>query len=65
MTELFHFSDSVNGLACAAFLTLSLRRAGFKTCLVPVVIASTRLFQLRATPRPRPNRKARGCSLWN
>lgn len=61
--ERHSFPDSESGLALAFNLTLSLRRAGFKTRLLPRVIGTTSLHTLIATPATRPNRRARGCDV--
>jgi len=62
MTERFTFADSEPGLVHAFNTALSLRRAGFRTRLVPEVMGHTTVLVIHATPNPRPNRKARGCS---
>lgn len=62
MTETFTFANTEAGLGHALCLTLSLRRAGFKTRVVETFRKTTPLLILLAVPAPRPNRKTRGCS---
>jgi hypothetical protein len=59
----FTFADSVTGLEHALVVTLSLRRAGFKTRLVTSTLAGFTLHTVVSTPPKRPNRKARGAEL--
>jgi hypothetical protein len=63
MTEHFTFPNTESGLTLALTLSLSLRRHGYRTRLAERAISHTRVVTVVATPKPRPNRKARGCTL--
>lgn len=60
MVEKFTFADSEAGLLRAMCTTLSLRRAGFTTKLVPTMWGSTLVHVLHATPAARLSRRERG-----
>jgi hypothetical protein len=64
----FHFADSVTGLEHAAHITVSLRRAGFRTRLSTAVIKlgtghTGLLHTVHATPPARPTRTQRGANI--
>jgi len=68
MTERHTFAHSITGLEHAAHLTVSLRRAGFKTRLetVPIKLGggfTTVMHNVIATSPVRPNRAERGCGI--
>jgi len=62
-TERFFFTATETGLTLALNLTLSLRRHGFRTRLTTERVAHFDTHVVHATPRPRPNRRERGCLL--
>lgn len=62
MIERFTFPKTDVGLEGALSLTLSLRRAGFKTHVTEEVIGRTPVYKLHARPAARLSRKERG--LW-
>jgi hypothetical protein len=64
MTERFTFPFNEAGLVTCLELTLSHRRAGFRTQVVERQMTKmTRVYSLLATPPERPNRAARGYTL--
>ena len=65
MTEHYTLPNTEAGLTLAFNLSLSLRRAGYRTRLAERAFSHgyTRVVTVVATPKPRPNRKARGCTL--
>ena len=62
--DLYTLPNTESGLTLALGLSLSLRRAGYRTRLAERAFShGTRVVTVVATPKPRPNRKARGCTL--
>lgn len=57
----FTFADNEAGLTHALHTTLSQRRNGNKTVLVPRQWGPTRVNTVRSFSPPRPNRRERGC----
>jgi len=63
----YSFADSFTGLENAFYISLHLRRFGYKTRLVSVPIVLTQgvpgvMYTVVATPKPKPSRKELG--LW-
>jgi hypothetical protein len=59
--ELYTFADTAEGLGHAWDMTISLRRAGFKTRLKNRHVSHTNVVTVVAGRPIRPNRKERGC----
>lgn len=63
MRENYILPYTESGLTTVLEITPGLRKAGYRTFLREIVIAGVTCYNLIAIPRPRPNRKARGCYL--
>lgn len=63
MTERYVFPHTVVGLGHVIECTLHLRHFKFRTFLREERISVTDVLVVYAIPRPRPNRKERGCEI--